>query len=122
MSHRILIVEDDEAVLSALCAAIRVLGHAPIIARSGEEALQQLEHDPPALALIDVGLPGMSGYELVQRARALEPAPTTRLLAMTGWNRREDRIRAADAGFHGHLAKPVDLSTLRELLSALPAS
>ena len=80
-------------------------------------ALQLVEATRPELAFIDIGLPGMDGYELAQRIRALGVAPPPRLIALTGFALEEDRQRALDAGFDAHLIKPVQLDALRALLA-----
>jgi CheY-like chemotaxis protein len=75
--------------------------------------------DPPDLVLMDVGMPGMSGYDVARRA-ALEPwRERLTLVAMTGWGRDEDRQRAFEAGFDHHVVKPLDLDRLRTLLQSL---
>jgi CheY-like chemotaxis protein len=80
-------------------------------------ALRAAEARPPQVALLDIGLPGMDGYELARRLRARYGPGTAVLVALTGWGQEEDRRRAQEAGFDHHLVKPVDLSDLRALLA-----
>ena len=80
-------------------------------------ALRAAEARPPQVALLDIGLPGMDGYELARRLRARPGLARAVLVALTGWGQEEDRRRAREAGFDHHLVKPVELSALRELLA-----
>lgn len=116
-SMRVLVVDDNRDILESLSMVIELLGHEVELADNGEAALESLRTRPPHLALIDVSLPTMSGYEVARRARHATPTSSfTRLIAMTGWGRDEDRARALDAGFDAHVLKPLDLQRLRELL------
>lgn len=74
----------------------------------------------PDVALVDVGLPGLDGYELARQVRALPDAGKVRLIAVTGYGQPEDRRRAVEAGFDAHLIKPMDLQKLEQLLAKLP--
>jgi len=85
--------------------------------RSMEEALPKLAFDPPQVVLLDIGLPGMTGYEVAQAIRAGATLKHVVLVALTGYGRAEDKARAMAAGFDYHLVKPVDLDTLGSLVS-----
>lgn len=105
---RILIVEDDEDSADLLAETFLDRGHSIEICREGQSALAAIPSFQPHVALLDVGLPGMNGYELARRVRAL-PAPdgSIRLFALTGYGGEEERSRARDAGFDAHFLKPV---------------
>jgi CheY-like chemotaxis protein/anti-sigma regulatory factor (Ser/Thr protein kinase) len=116
---QILVVDDNADLLESLVAVLRLLGHQVDSAANGEDALRSMAADPPDLVLMDVGMPGMSGYDVARRA-ALEPwRERLTLVAMTGWGRDEDRQRALEAGFDHHVVKPLDLDRLRTLLQSL---
>ena len=119
--RRILLVDDNADVLESLGMVLRLLNQEVEAVATGEQALQRLEEWQPHLALIDVGMPGMSGYEVAQRARNCAWGMRLELIAMTGWGRDEDRARALAAGFNQHVVKPIDLAQLRALLDAAPA-
>jgi CheY-like chemotaxis protein len=105
---RILIVEDDEDTAELLAETFQDRGHSVEICREGGAALVALPRFMPHVALLDVGLPDMSGYELAQRMRALPAsAVAVRLIALTGYGGEEERARAHQAGFSAHFLKPV---------------
>jgi PAS domain S-box-containing protein len=113
---RILIVDDNVDAVTMLGESLRLVGHSVCLANSGEEALQLADGFRPEVALIDIGLPRMDGYELARRLRAL-PNPPKRLFAVTGYGRSADRKRALEAGFHRHFIKPVDVVELDDALA-----
>jgi CheY-like chemotaxis protein len=94
-------------------------GHVVETAVDGLDGLAKLGQFHPDVALIDVGLPGMDGYELARAARSRPETRDIRLIAITGYGQAKDRQKAVDAGFDLHLAKPVDPAALRELLARL---
>ena len=112
----ILIVDDNPDIRTTLADQLELLGHRVEVAGSGPEGIAQVRRGHPDLALIDINLPGLDGYDV---ARALRDDPTiaTRLVAMTGYGQPEDRRRALEAGFVAHLVKPIDLDELFRLLS-----
>mgnify|MGYP002368927072 CR=1 FL=1 len=112
----ILIVDDNPDIRTTLSDQLELLGHRVEVAGSGPEGIDQVRRGHPDLALIDINLPGLDGYDV---ARALRDDPTiaTRLVAMTGYGQPEDRRRALEAGFVAHLVKPIDLDELFRLLS-----
>jgi CheY-like chemotaxis protein len=115
MAH-IIIVEDTEDGREALRLLLEGEGHRVTVAATGEAALAAASEARPDLVLIDIGLPGIDGYETARRLRASDDA--VRLVAVTGHNRVEDRERSLAAGFDAHFAKPVDpvriLTVLRD--------
>lgn len=121
-SLRVLVVDDNVDLVDSLSTVLGFLGEEVKTAASGEEALARMQEWAPDVVLMDVGMPGMSGYEAATRARAQPWGREPVLVAMTGWGRDEDRARALAAGFDRHVVKPLDLDNLRALLSELRAS
>ena len=93
------------------------IGHQVHIARSGESAVEIAADFSPEVALIDIGLPDMSGYEVARRLREQPQFKNMLLIAQTGWGRDEDRKLSRDAGFDHHLAKPIDHEALFRLIA-----
>jgi PAS domain S-box-containing protein len=119
---RVLLVEDNLDAADSLSALLEVMGHRVRVAHDGPRALEIARTRRPDLMLVDIGLPGMDGYEV---ARAVRREPRLRevvLVALTGYGREEDRERALAAGFDRHLVKPVEPGTLRELVGHLPVT
>jgi CheY-like chemotaxis protein len=114
----ILIVEDNADAAETLRGLLELAGHRVRIARDGPSGLEALRAEPPEVALVDIGLPGMNGYDVVERARAcIDGRPAPYFVALTGYGLPEDRGRALEAGFDEHLVKPVDAEELERLLS-----
>jgi len=116
-SYRVLIVEDNPDASDALHMLLELLGHKVRVVRDGPSALEAVRANAPDVALVDIGLPGMDGYEVARRARPLATPGRMTLIALTGYGRDEDKARALAAGFDYHLTKPVDVDALRSLLS-----
>jgi signal transduction histidine kinase/ActR/RegA family two-component response regulator len=117
----ILIIEDNADAAATLRSLLELAGHRVRIARDGQEGLEALKASRPDVALIDLGLPRVDGYEVARRARQMtdgQPRPV--LVAVTGYGLPEDRRRTLEAGFDAHLVKPVDLAALRTLLASAP--
>jgi CheY-like chemotaxis protein len=114
---RILLIDDNVDTLESLQILLQALGHEAVVARTPAEALAQAASFSADVAVVDIGLPGMSGYELAPELRRVARAPL-RLVAFTGYASEEDAARARAAGFDAHLVKPVDVD---RLLSALVA-
>jgi CheY-like chemotaxis protein len=112
------VVDDNADLLDSLVVALRLLQHEVRSASCGEDALVEIETWQPDVSLVDVGMDGMSGYEVATRARE-RIGSRGLLIAMTGWGRPEDRAQALQSGFDQHVVKPVDLDRLRELLAAV---
>jgi len=115
--QHILLVEDNEDARTMLAELLRLGGHEVTEAGSGRAGLEQLRHRPPALALVDIGLPDMTGYEVARAARATPDGRDVFLVALTGYGQAEDRRRALEAGFDDHVVKPVDEKQLLRLLA-----
>jgi two-component system, sensor histidine kinase len=98
---------------------LEFMGHAVRIAHDGVEAVAVAKAEAPALMLVDIGLPGMDGYEVARCIRREPALRGTRLVALTGYGREDDKQRAQAAGFDHHLVKPAELDTLREVVGRL---
>ena len=114
---RVLIVDDNRDAASSLAMLLRMLGNDVQTANDGVTALQALESFRPSIVLMDLGMPGMSGYDVAQQARSLPHCKDTLFIALTGWGQDEDRERTREAGFDHHLLKPVNLGALKVLLT-----
>jgi len=117
--RRILVVDDNDDAAAMLKQALEELGYRVEVAHDGPTALRTAESFDPEIALLDIGLPVMDGYELAQRLRALKKSPPLHLVAVTGYGQDSDRKRSAEAGFELHLVKPVDLRNLERVVRNL---
>jgi CheY-like chemotaxis protein len=117
----VLIIEDHDDAREALRALLELEGHRVDAAASGPHGLELAHRRPPDVALVDIGLPEVDGYEVARRLRAMGPGPgRPYLIALTGYGQPDDIKRARDAGFDAHLLKPVDPDALARVLSAVP--
>ena len=114
-SLRVLLVDDNVDTLESLQILLQALGHEAAIARTPTEALAQAASFGATVAVVDIGLPGMSGYELGPALRRASPTPL-RLVAFTGYAGEEHKARTRAAGFDAHLAKPVEVDHLVAVL------
>jgi CheY-like chemotaxis protein len=114
---RVVVVEDSEDVRELLKECIEQLGHDVAVARDGLEGVALIGSTRPELALIDVGLPGIDGYEVARRVRAQGLGGDVRLVALTGYGGAEVKQAARDAGFDEHVTKPIEIERLREVLA-----
>ena len=114
--RRVLVVDDNVDAADSTAALLELWGHDARAVYDGETALEAAREMRPDVVLLDIGLPGMNGYEVAQRLRALPDVAIALLAAMTGYGQDEDRRRASAAGFDLHLTKPLDPSRLREIV------
>ncbi|HYI86677.1 MAG TPA: PAS domain S-box protein [Burkholderiales bacterium] len=114
--RRVLVVDDNVDAATMLAALIRQLGHEVQIVHDGSAALEAAEGYRPEVILLDIGMPGMNGFEVARRLRELRRIPAVRIVAVTGWGKPEDRKRSREAGFDMHLMKPVELSEIQRAL------
>jgi CheY-like chemotaxis protein len=117
--RRILVVDDNADAAQSLAGLLAIGGHTTRAVLSSEEALACAAEFAPDLALLDIGLPRLDGYELAKQFRRKPELNAIRLIALTGYGQAEDRERALAAGFDEHLVKPVDLSVLERTLAAI---
>ena len=113
---QIVLIDDNEDLLALVGDHLRMRGHVVAEAQDGITGLQLLLDRLPPIALVDIGLPGIDGYEIARRFRAAHPTTQTRLVAVTGYGQAQDRRRAFEAGFDEHLVKPVLPETLERVL------
>jgi CheY-like chemotaxis protein len=109
---RVLVVDDHEGSREAIRQLLQYFGATVTIAASGHEALPLAVLEPPQPVLCDLRMSGMDGFAVLAGLRALLPDHVIRVVAVSGYGRDEDRRRTREAGFDGHLVKPVDLDTL----------
>ena len=112
---RILIVEDDADGREALRMQLLMAGHEVHEAEDGKTGIEIVQRVQPDVVLLDIGLPGMDGYEVARRLKSQRNCP--RLIAVTGYGRPEDKERAMAAGFDAHITKPVEPHELQRMLA-----
>ncbi len=108
VARRVLVVDDNTDAAAMLGAFLELHGHTVLIAHDARAALTAAGEAVPDVALLDIGLPGMDGYELARRLREGDATRHVRLVALTGWGQDGDRARAREAGFDAHLTKPAE--------------
>ena len=118
--RRILLADDNSDALESLATVLRLRGHEVFSAANGAIALETAVRHMPEVALLDIGMPVLDGYEVARRIRAQEWGKGVTLVALTGWGQESDRRRSREAGFDTHLVKPLDLDRLSALLAQLP--
>ena len=116
MKLRIVVVDDNVDLVDSLLSVLQHLGHDACGATSGEDGVRLVEEKRPDVALIDVGMPRMSGFDVAAQIRRRSWGHAMILIALTGWGRDEDRELCRDAGFDHVALKPVDLDYLRVML------
>jgi CheY-like chemotaxis protein len=114
----IFVVDDNRDAAVSLAELLRIVGHRTHTFFEGQSALAAAAHLRPAAAILDIGMPGMHGYDVATRMR--EISPHTLLIACTGWGTASDRARSKSAGFDHHLVKPVGIEDLELLLGNIP--
>lgn len=116
LSLRILLVDDNVDYISTMASLLTMLGHNVRTAHDGRTALQTAEAFAPEFVFMDIGMPGMSGYEAARQLRRQPQLATSVLIAVTGWGQEKDRQLSRDAGFDVHLVKPVELAQVLAVL------
>jgi PAS domain S-box-containing protein len=120
VSRRVLVVDDNQDATETLELLLQLWGHEVRIAYEGEGALSQAAEFRPDIVLLDIGLPGMSGYEVARQMRGLPECREAMLVAVTGYGQDSDRRQSKEAGFDHHLVKPVQPGVLRDLIGSAP--
>ena len=115
-ARRVLVVDDNHDAADTLALLLDLLGHHTRTAHDGPQALQAAAEFRPEVVLLDIGLPGMNGYEVCRRLRQEAWGRDALVVALTGWGYAEDRRQASDAGFDRHLVKPVEEAVLMKVL------
>jgi PAS domain S-box-containing protein len=117
---RALIVDDNVDAAATLSLLLQLGGHTTAVAHEGFEALKVATEFKPDIVLLDLGLPGMDGYEVARSIRRMPDLGTPLLVAVTGWGAPDERLQTKQAGFDEHLTKPVDISMIELFLTNLP--
>jgi PAS domain S-box-containing protein len=117
--RRVLVVDDNVDSASSLAMLLQLEGHETYTAHDGVEALAAIDQHRPDVALLDIGLPKMSGHDVARQIRERPWGKQVALIAVTGWGQDEDRRKSREAGFDAHLVKPVDRDALADLMHSL---
>ncbi len=117
--HRILVVDDNVDAADSLALLLHLAGHEVRVCHDGPAAVAAAQDFHPDIVLLDIGLPGMDGYEVARRLREQEALAEALLVALTGYGQEEDLRRSQEAGFDHHLVKPVEPATLFTLFASL---
>jgi PAS domain S-box-containing protein len=118
---RVLVVDDNRDAAETLSALLDVMGHAAPIANDGPQALRMMHSFQPEVVFLDIGMPGMSGYEVASAIRRDRCFDHVTLVALTGWGGELDRARSAEAGFDEHLTKPATIESIEQVLAKAAA-
>jgi PAS domain S-box-containing protein len=116
--RRVLIADDNRDAAESLAMLLEMEGHAVTVVHDGQQALASIEESRPEVALLDIGMPEMDGYEVARRVRGDTRTRGITLIAVTGWGQEADKARATAAGFDLHFTKPIEPQRLIELLRA----
>ena len=120
-SLKVLVVDDNEDMANSLAILLQISGHDVRTAHSGPAALETADKLQPNLVLLDIGLPGMDGYEVAERLRQNPKFTKVRLVAVTGYGLESERRRSQKSGFDAHLVKPIKLQELQDVLASVSA-
>jgi DNA-binding response OmpR family regulator len=115
---RVLIIDDNEDAAQLLAMFVSALGHVSQVANSGATGLQLAESFHPDIVFLDLGMPGMSGFDVAPRLRLIAGLERTYIAALTGWNDLKTRSRVAECGFDQHLTKPASIEHIQDILAA----
>jgi len=116
-SKRILIIEDNVDAADTLAMMLQTMGHEAHAAYDGPSGLKDFAQWRPSIVLLDIGLPGMNGFEVAQRLRASSPKNHLKIIALSGYGSDSDRERSRNAGFDHHLVKPVNFDAMEKVLN-----
>jgi CheY-like chemotaxis protein len=116
--RRVLIADDNRDAADSLAMLLEMEGHEVTVVHDGRQALTSIEKLAPDIALLDIGMPELDGYEVARRVRLRSAGRGLTLIAVTGWGQEADRVRAIEAGFNMHFTKPVEPERLIDLLRA----
>ena len=114
--RRILVVDDNRDAADSLASMLELMGQEVQTAYSGAEAIAAAARFRPAVIFMDIGMPGLNGYDATQQIRAQTSGHAVKVIALTGWGQEHDRTRSREAGCDGHLVKPIDVTELETLL------
>jgi CheY-like chemotaxis protein len=117
--RRLLVVDDNKDAAESMSMLLEMWGHEVAFAYDGPSALEAAQQWQPEAVFLDIGLPGMDGYEVAERLRELPQSKDAVLIAITGYGQEDDRLRSRRAGIDHHLVKPVAPAALRSLIESL---
>lgn len=117
--HRLLVVDDNQDAADSLAVLLMLQGHEVRVAHGGPAALEITKGYAPDVVFLDIGMPGMDGYDVARRLRQQPGLENVVLAALTGWGQQEDRRRTAEAGFDHHLVKPPEPKAVEGVLAQL---
>lgn len=120
--HRILVADDNPDALESLALLLECDGHQVWKAANGAEAIELAAKWRPELALLDIGMPVLDGYEAARRMRSEDWGKRMMIVALSGWGQSSDVQRSRESGFDSHLVKPASFDALAQLLSRVPAT
>jgi signal transduction histidine kinase/ActR/RegA family two-component response regulator len=115
---KVLVADDNRDAADSLALLLEMNGHEVVVVHGGEDAVRMAGQAFPDAAILDIGMPDITGYEVARRIRAEPWGQHMFLIAVTGWGQKEDKARANSAGFDYHLTKPVDLDQIEKLLQS----
>ena len=116
LRRRVLIADDNRDAADSLAMLLRLEGHEVAVVHDGRQAVASIDSFRPEVALLDIGMPELNGYEVAQRIRQGPLGSSITLIAVTGWGQASDKARAAEAGFNHHLTKPIEFDALGRML------
>jgi len=119
---RVLIIDDNRDAAKTIAMLVEELGASTRIAHDATTGLQALDESVPDVVFLDIGMPGIDGYETCRQMRRRPSNKAPVIIAVTGWGQPQDKQRALDAGFDAHLTKPVELDALARILTCSPPS
>lgn len=115
-NRRILVIDDNADAADTLVAILSLLGHDAVAAHSGEEGLRLAEARHPGVVFLDIGMPGMNGFDTAVAMRKISGMETAHIVALTAWRDEATRARAKSAGFDLHLTKPTSIERIEEII------
>lgn len=120
--HRVLLVDDNVDFVTTMATLLTAMGHDVRTAHDGKKAQHLAQEFMPEFAFLDIGMPGMNGYDLAKHLRKMPETANTVLIAVTGWGQEKDRALSREAGFHHHLVKPVELAQILGIFETVEES
>jgi CheY-like chemotaxis protein len=115
-NRRVLVIDDNADAADTLVAILSLLGHDAVAAHNGAEGLRAAEKQHPDVIFLDIGMPGMNGFEVAVAMRKISGLESVRIVALTAWRDEETRARAKAAGFDLHLTKPTSIEVIEEII------
>ena len=116
--RRVLLVDDSVDAAEAMSMLLETLGHEVRVMHDGPSALAMVDDFAPEVVILDIGLPGMDGFEVAREMRTRAVTKTALLIALTGYGAESDKQKARDAGFDHHLVKPVSFTAIETVIAA----